>query len=445
MPLVTKHVGYSAPLVVLIAAVVMFILAQYIAGFAREFPSAGGLFTYVAQGAGPVPGFLAGWLAFAGYVSFGPGNVALIGATSQDLLSRVGFDVPWIVPAVAFSATVFLLSYFGIGPSLKVGLITGAFEVVVVTCAAVTVIAHVGMSGFSIRPLTVSPDLGPGALALGLAFSLTLFIGFDASVTLGEEAREPRKTVPWAVLTTVVVVGLYCFFGSYAAVLGFGVDHGEELANDSLPWTTLGTRYIADWYGTLLDVAGLTAILAVMIGSNNLAARVLYAMGRAKILPPALGRSHPKYQTPYLALVAAEVLYLAIAIPFGLISGPFVFFGYAWFLATLLIVAVYILVLVAAMFFFAATSHSRLGVAWHRVLPILVAVALTLPIAGSVFPFPSSPYNYLVFAAAAWLLLGLGIAAFLHKRRPREMSKASTLVSTLEEEVPLQPSYVEWL
>ncbi len=431
-PLIATHVGISTPLMVFVSVLIIYILARGIADFAREFPSAGGFFTYVVRGAGPYLGFVAGWLVFAGYLSFGPGNVTLIGANAQDLLSRLDIHVSWLIPGLILSAIVFLLSYFGINPSLKVGLITAGFEMIVLTVAVVAVVFQGGDSGFSLKPFTLAPGLGFGAIALGLAFGLDLFIGFDAAVTLGEEAREPRKTIPWAILATVVAIGVFYVIVSYVAVIGFGVSHGAAFSADALPWTTLATRYVSSWYGTLLDIAGLTAVFAVMIAANNLAVRVLFSMGRTGILPKAFGKSHPKYQTPYVAIIVAQIFYWALAIPFGLKSGPFVFFGYVSFVATLLILAVYILVLFAVMNFFRKQRRESYSLMWHTILPAVAMIALVFPIAGSVIPFPQSPYNFLVFLTVGWLVVGLIVGTYLRKNRPDEMSTAGALMSGLE-------------
>ena len=76
-----------------------------------------------------------------------------------------------------------------------------------------------------------------------MVFSILAFIGFEAAAPLGEEARNPRRTIPRVVLASALVIGLFYLVSSYASVMGWGFDKMGSYAENPDPWTTMATTY----------------------------------------------------------------------------------------------------------------------------------------------------------------------------------------------------------
>ena len=139
-------------------------------------------------------------------------------------------------------------------------------------------------------------------LLLGAIFGILAFIGFEAASALGEEARDPRRTVPRGVLYSCIGIGLYYVFCCYAWVVGtpdIVQFHADTEGNDWIQFAH--DHWGAAWW--IVFIALVNSNLACAAAAVNNAARVLFAMGRAGSLPSILGRVHNHHRTPYVAVI----------------------------------------------------------------------------------------------------------------------------------------------
>src|SRR5207302_9799247 len=148
----------------------------------------------------------------------------------------------------------------------------------------------------------------------GMVFAVLAFIGFESAAPLGEEARNPRWTVPRAVVLSAIGIGLFYVFCSYAWVIGTGFGDFTKVATSSAnPWRDLA---IAFWGGgwVLIFAAIVNSALANSNAGVNAASRVMYALGRNGVLPRAFAKTHPVHKTPHVALIAQTILGLAVSL-----------------------------------------------------------------------------------------------------------------------------------
>src|SRR5207302_7874898 len=120
---------------------------------------------------------------------------------------------------------VFLLTYRDIRISTTAGVILGAFEIAIFGALAVWMIfSNVG--DLSLAPFNPNHAAGHwNGVFRGMVFAILAFIGFEAAAPLGEEAKNPRRTVPLAVVGSAVAIGLFYILASYAWVFGAGFDN----------------------------------------------------------------------------------------------------------------------------------------------------------------------------------------------------------------------------
>jgi hypothetical protein len=184
-----------------------------------------------------------------------------------------------------------------------------AFEVLVMAVLLVYIVLTGGAEGQS--PQSFTPALAPGPAAstpmsgvwLAFIFILFAFFGFESSTTVAEECENPRRNIPIALLGSVGLTGLWFIFALYAVVVGFGPSHMDTLASDPIPLDTLARQYLGDGYAVFIDIAALMANVAVLIAIHNANFRIFYAMGRERVLPSWLGKTHPIHMTPYTAII----------------------------------------------------------------------------------------------------------------------------------------------
>jgi amino acid transporter len=224
---------------------------------------------------------------------------------------------------------------------------------------------------------------------------------------VAEETRNPRRNLPIALIGSVVLTGLWFTFAMYSIIVGYGTKHVSQIASASAPLHDLAQRYIAGWYANLVDLAAVSAIIAVLLAIHTANFRVLYALGRDGVLPKALGRTHPKHQTPHVAIIVYSIFTLVIGLAAGAGWGPLASFGDLGYLSSLAILPVYIGANVALPFFIYRRYPNEFSVVVHVVFPAVSSAIFLIAIWLSIHPYPTSaPEN--IFP---WLLLGFIIAA----------------------------------
>jgi amino acid transporter len=426
--LVVGFAGAAMPLVMAVSLVASLIVANGVAAMARELPSAGAFYTYVARGLGPRYGFVTGILMFLAYALLVPAELALIGIYSHDILGGYGLSVPWPVISLIFAAAMLALSWRGIAGSLKTALTLFAVEVSVIVVLSVVILAKGGAHGLTLAPLLPSSSAnGLSGIALGMVFGVLSFVGFESAATLGEEVREPRH-VPRGIFGAVLLVGLIYLVTTYAEMVGFGVDGVDALTKDTAPFTTLAAHY-APWLKLLVGLAGVSSIFAVTMNSHSGITRIVFAMGREQMLPVALARVHPRHGTPSAAIIANTVFAVVVTLLVGAWVGPFNAYAYLGSLLTLAIIPVYILTNAACIRFFATTAKARRNPVQHVILPVLGMLVMLIPIYGLIWPVPAAPYNVFPYLVVLAIALSAGVAWVIGKRRPETLARAGAVLA----------------
>lgn len=408
--------GKALPLAILLSMVACLLVANTIAGFARKLPTAGFAYTYNTHGFGPSGGFLSGWLLLIAYGMVGPMLFSAIGAFGSDFLkAQFGWHVAWEIITLAFVAIVWAINASGVSHSAKAAMIFLVIEVGVVLGLAATILGKGGASGVSLATFNPGNSLhGVSGLGTGMLWGVLMFIGFESVATLGEEAKSARRTIPMALFSAVIVIGLFYVFTAFASSNGFG--SSADFAADSSPWNTLAQKF---WGGTaILTLTVMASQFANVISGSNAIVRVIFAMGRESILPRALGSTSSR-NTPANALGAYMLFSVAFSLLVGLKYGPYGVYGFAGTVLGLGMVVIYILISVAVIRFYRREYPDEFSAIRHGVLPVLTALIMLLPIYGQLHPMPAYPNNLAIWLLVLWMVLGAGYLGYLRSRKPQ--------------------------
>jgi len=434
----TPFSGAATPFVYVVCVIAMLLAASGIIEMARELPSAGAFYTYVVRGLGPRAGFITGGLMFVAYALLAPAEVGLIGSYLQTTLkAEFGVDIPWSLIGLVPAAAMVALAYRGIAASLKTALGLFAAEVLVILVLSAIVVGRGGAAGVTLHPL--SPSASPhgfSGLATGFVFAALSFVGFEAATTLGEEVHRPRRTIPLAILLSVIGVGVLYVFCIWAEVIGLGEAATNALTGASTPWNDLATRY-ASWMKWPVIVASVSSMFAVMVNSANGIARILNAMGREELLPRPFAHVHPRYRTPTYAVLVVGVFSVVVAIGLGIANGGLAdptagsnVYGYLGFLLTLGILAVYVLTNLAAVAYFRRTG--RFHVFRHAALPVAGAGLMVVLLVEQILQQTDAPYTWFPWVIVGWVVLLGAAAVWLRARRPQALERAGAVLGTGE-------------
>jgi amino acid transporter len=220
----------------------------------------------------------------------------------------------WFWFPVGF-AFYFLLSWFAIAFSTRTQLVFTAATVATLGLLAVIIIGKGGAHGNTLDAFS------PGAAGVswplvlgGLAFGIFSFVGLETAAALAEECRDPRRDIPRAVIGAVVVCGVFYLIVTYATSIGYGVREATTAwPKSGGGLAALSGRY-ASYLGDWVLLAGGLSILFSGLGAHNVVARTLYAMGRERVLPATLGRTHRVHETPHVGILCNLTLILVFAV-----------------------------------------------------------------------------------------------------------------------------------
>lgn len=305
--------GDRLPLAYIVTTIAMLFTAQSYASIVRRVPTAGSAYGYARQAFGPGVGFVTGWGLMVDYMMLPLLNYMLIGLYVNEQFP----GIPVCLVIVVAIAIVTVLNVVGIGAVRNVNVLLVAFQVVFLVLFVVLAFGHFAADADPVAPFAVLPDFS--AVVAGSAILALSFLGFDAVSTLAEEAKNPRRSVPRAVLLTVLVGGVLFVFVTWV---------GSMVWPDSATFTNLDTaphELFGRVGGAALQAFFLAAYImgciASALSSQASTSRVLYAMGRDRMLPERLfGRVNARFRTPSNAiLVIAVISLLALVLPLDVV------------------------------------------------------------------------------------------------------------------------------
>ena len=415
----TAGAGYALAASMLLAMITSVIVASSIAAFAQKIPAAGFAYTYNMHGLGKRGGFMSGWILAFSYGMVGPMLFSGMGAfAAQFVKSQWGADVPWWIFSVVIIAVVWGIGALGIGRSAEVALIFLVLELGVMLFLFATILRHGGAEGVTLAPFNPANSLkGFSGIGIGLLWGILNFVGFESAATLGEETRDPRRNIPIALFTAVIVIGVYFVLATWVVAIGFGKSHTGALVADSTPWSTLANRYWGSNLSWILSITVLNSIFANIISGSNAAVRVLFSMGREGIFTRALGGTN-RAGTPVVAVTAYAIFSLILCVVGGVWWGPFGAYGFYGSILGLGMLIIYILLNVALIRYFLREHRTEFNIIRHGILPVIASLVMLLPIGGLLYPVPAYPNNLVPYIMVAWIVIGIVYLMAIVRRRP---------------------------
>ncbi|MCK8678321.1 APC family permease [Streptomyces lichenis] len=293
----------------LTALVLALLTAASYAELATKYPRAGGAAHYATLAYGPAVGFVAGFcMLAAGIVSV----AALARGFAGDYLAEF-VTLPVALVAVVFLVLLALLNARGIKESTRANAVATLIEVggllVIVVLGAWLLLRGEGDPGRLVRLGT--PEEGAAAAVLsGSVLAFYSFVGFETSVNVAEETRDPRRSYPRALFGALATAGAVYLLVGLAASLTVPT---EVLATSSGPLLEV-VRAAGGVPPRLFSAIALIAVANGALLTGIMASRLAYGMARDGLLPAALTRVLPGRRTPWAAIAATTVPALLLAL-----------------------------------------------------------------------------------------------------------------------------------
>ncbi|MFJ8214458.1 APC family permease [Streptomyces sp. NPDC096033] len=282
-----------------LAALVAYCNAHSSARLAARYPSSGGTYVYGRERLGPFWGYLAGW-------GFVVGKTASCAAMALTVGAYVWPGREHVV-AVAAVVALTAASYGGVQKSARIArLIVAA----VLAVLAAVVVACLSSGAADSGRLGGGEWGGAAGLLQGAGLLFFAFAGYARITTLGEEVRDPKRTIPRAV---PLALGIALLVYAAVAVAALSVLGADALAGSSAPLAdavrAAGRPGLAPVVRAGAALAALGSLLALVLGVS----RTTLAMARDGHLPRALAAVHPRHQVPHHAELAVGAVVAVLA------------------------------------------------------------------------------------------------------------------------------------
>src|SRR5918993_2967718 len=414
-------VGRAVPLAFALATIGVLFIAWTFVRLTQRFDHAGSVYGFVGATLGPRAGVISGWALMGTYTFYGVVTSTAAGIFGAEFLDALGIWTnqpgwaPFVVGAIAL-AGVWALAASNIRGGTRVLLVIEGTTVALILIVSVVILIRLATGtapngntlDFSV--FSVPGGTGTSALFLGVVFGFLSFAGFEAAATLGEEAQEPRRDIPRAILGVAIFGGLYFIFVTAVEVMGFGTDARgikQFIASGSL-LGDLGSRFVAGWVGELITIGAAVSAFGCALACVVGATRLLYALSRDEVGPPPLGTVSPRSGVPARSTATVAVgAYVIIALGW-LVFGvaPFDLFVASGTIGTLILLLVYALATIGAakLLFF---SGERQVAAWEVVVPFLALVVIGYTLFRNVYPYPTDAAAWYPIIATLWVIAGI--------------------------------------
>lgn len=295
------------PAAYLAALVAMFFTAMSYGRMASAFPVAGSAYSYVRKAISPKLGFIAGWAVLLDYL-FLPMAIWLIGAA---YLNSAFPAVPQWVWVLAFIGITSAINIVGLKLANGINALLMLVQFLVLIAFVALCVHYVGGDAstplWSIKPF-FNGDMQMPLIMSGAAIACYSFLGFDAVSTLTEETRDPRRTIPRAIMLITLIGGL----------IFVGVSYFVQIAHPSFQFDSVDSaayeiaRNIGgDLFVSIFLIGLIVGQFASGLSAQASGSRLLYAMGRDGVLPKSFfGTLHERFGTPINSILLCAVVAL---------------------------------------------------------------------------------------------------------------------------------------
>jgi amino acid transporter len=402
VPLVFALAGNGTWLAYLFATVAILLIALCLSRFARYTSCSGALYTYATSSLPPIAGSIAGWALFLAYIATGAAVVGgFINYANVFLALFFGRTVPVVLSGLLCTAIATAIAYRDVQISARLMLWIEAASVLSIAAVVALVLWHNGPHIH--QPQLHLTRVTPSAVRLGVVMALFSFVGFESATTLGHEAINPLRTIPRALIQSAIFCGLFFILCAYVETLGMAAAH-QDLGTSTAPLSVLANLVGVRPLGPLIDFGALVSMFACTLACITAAARVLMRMAHNGLAHRSLSVAHKKNATPGSAVLVSGLLTALPACVLAArgISGVDIY-GWMGSLSVYGFMTTYALAAIGLPLYLKRNHHPTNGAI---ILAAAATLATLLALAGTLYPVPAAPLNWLPYIYLAYILCG---------------------------------------
>lgn len=360
--------GAGVPLTFILVGMMYVLFSVGFTSMSAQIGGAVSFYPYLSAGLGKPIGVGGAFASIATYIAVELMATALFGVFANAfLLQWLGVDVPWWLCCIVLQIAVFATGRRTIELSGKLLGIFMIAEVAILTLLGLAILASGGgPEGITLAPFGLASLTG-GNLGVSLVFIVSAFIGFEATVIFGEEAREPRKTIPRATFLAVTLIAVFYAFSTWVIALAYGPSQIVAAATNDFTglFQVQIEGHLGAAFGVVLQILMITSLFACVLSFHNTVNRYFFVASREGLLHKGLSNTHDVHQSPHVAGLVQVVLMTVILIGLGLAAlDPVQIVGWASGFTAIGILMIQILVSLSVIVYF---SRDDRGISvWRR-------------------------------------------------------------------------------
>ena len=405
IPVMYSNTGDWSWLSYALGTVMLLFVALNLVQFARRQAGSGSMYAYVRRGLGPIAGGLAGWSLIWAYLGISLAGVTGFTIFAGKLLMLAGIAIPAPVLFVICVGVAWFCAWRNVQLSAILMLVLEAVSMALITLLCVVTLSQ---HGFAVDPKQYAAStLHLSSLGLGVVVAIFSLVGFECATAFGDEARDPLRSIPRAVILSLLISGIFFVFVTTVMVQA---THGYKTTLDAIdaPLNVMASLAHLPVLQAPLSACAMLSFFALCLSCINAGARVMYAMGRDGLLHGAFGGAHARNETPHVAVTLMAAVALVVAV--GMVVGHVALldaFNDVGTLAAFGFIVPYVLISLAAPLYLRSVGALETR---HILLCVAALALLVIPAVGSVYPVPPAPaklfpYLFLVYLAAGALLV----------------------------------------
>ncbi|AHM75071.1 APC family permease [Yersinia hibernica] len=304
------------PIAYLVTVITILFTALSYCRMTNAMPLSGSAYSYVQRSFGGKTGFLVGWAQILDYLFLPILNYLVLGIFLHEAFPAI----PAPVFIIASIISVSLLNILGVRLLTSVNFSLIAAQMIFIVLFIALSFSQADLSPAALmKPLLVNAGDMSGLLS-GAAVLCLAFLGFDAIATMAEEAHDAKRTLPRAILFTVISAGTIFIAVSYAAHLAYP-DWKSLIPYQDTASLIISEHVGGKWMYNFFMATYLTGVYASAMTAQTSVSRIFYAMGREGVLPRKIFfHLHRRFHTPWRAILfVATISLLALFLDLNLV------------------------------------------------------------------------------------------------------------------------------
>lgn len=418
IPLAFASAGQGTWLAYLFGTIMLLFVVFNLNQFARRSTSPGSMYAYTGRGLGARFGVLSGWTLIWAYLFIGMAGMTGFAIFAGQLTGFMGLNVPPVVFFLISGAVCWFLAYRDIKLSAMLMLILEGLSVTLIIGLAIVVLTH---HGFAIDTSQLNlKGVSFSGIGLGVIAAIFSLVGFESATALGEEAKNPLRSIPRAVIWSLILTGLFFIFIAYVEISGL------RGSNPSLDQLTTPLNALADLMGVSflkvpLSIGAMLTFFSLSLSCLNAGARILFPMGRHGVLHSSIGNAHKLHKTPHIAVTVTIVLMVLVPTIMTL-SGMKTqdayndvgTFGAIGFLTA------YFLISIAAPVYLYRDGNLKIG---NVIISALAILCLLYPTVSLFYPLPAYPVDLFPYIFLVYMATGVVWLFVVNRRSPGKIEE----------------------